>query len=71
LESLWRALRRLLRETDGQDLVEYALLAGFVALTGIVTLDLIRTAMGTAYTSWEGQTEVLSCMPDPGGGGCP
>lgn len=31
-ESVLRLLRRFLRSTSGQDLVEYALLAGFVAV---------------------------------------
>jgi Flp pilus assembly pilin Flp len=63
--------RRVFGEAAGQDVVEYALLAAFVALAGVAALNLIETAMGVAYTSWETQTELLSCMPDPGGGGCP
>lgn len=31
-ESVLRSLRRFLRSTSGQDLIEYALLAGFVAV---------------------------------------
>jgi Flp pilus assembly pilin Flp len=69
--SLRGLARRVFRDGGGQDLVEYALLAAFVALAGVATLNLIETAMGVAYTSWEAKTELLSCMPDPGGGGCP
>ena len=71
-ERSMRALvRRLFNETDGQDIVEYALLAAFVALASITALNLIQTALGTTYTSWDTKTQLLSCMPDPGGGGCP
>ena len=65
-------LRRLLVEEDGQDLVEYALLAAFVALASIVGIDALRGAMSGAYTRWN--TTMQNCwqMPAPGsGGGCP
>ena len=31
-------LRRLAREEEGQDLIEYSLLAGFLSITSILTL---------------------------------
>ena len=34
-------LRRLIRDTTGQDMVEYALLAGFVAVAATATLPRI------------------------------
>ena len=67
-----RALfRRLVNECDGQDIVEYALLVAFVALASAAVLKGIQTALGTAYQSWDTNAQLLSCMPDPGGGGCP
>ena len=67
-----RALfRRLVNESDGQDIVEYALLAVFVALASIAVLNGIQTALGTTYRNWDTKAQLLSCMPDPGGGGCP
>ena len=41
---------RLLREEDGQDLIEYALLATFVALVAIAG----ATLLGTALNGWFG-----------------
>ncbi len=64
-------LRRLLHQESGQDLVEYALLAGFVALASVAGLSAIEGALKTTYESWGTKTETLSCMPNPGGGGCP
>jgi pilus assembly protein Flp/PilA len=39
---------RLLRDEQGQDLIEYALLATFVSLVAIVG----ATALGTALNTW-------------------
>jgi pilus assembly protein Flp/PilA len=42
---------RFIREEEGQDLVEYALLAGLVALVATVTLTAIGTRVGAIYTA--------------------
>lgn len=44
-------LTRLVRDDQGQDLIEYALLATFVALLAIVGAGLL----GTALNNWYGQ----------------
>jgi Flp pilus assembly pilin Flp len=67
--NVW--LHRLLVDDDGQDLVEYALLAALVAIASVGVLSGLQTVMGTTYTSWDTKTQALSCMPNPGGGGCP
>jgi Flp pilus assembly pilin Flp len=65
-------LRRLVAEETGQDLVEYALLAAFIALASVVGVNALRAAMLTAYTSWNAATQSCWQMPAPGaGGGCP
>ncbi len=64
-------LRRFVSDESGQDSIEYALLAGLVALLTIPALDAIRSALRTAYLSWN--AAMLKCwrMPAPGtGGGC-
>jgi Flp pilus assembly pilin Flp len=71
VRSVRMLVRLLFDETDGQDIVEYALLAAFVAVASIAGLNAVQTALGTTYTSWETKTQLLSCMPDPGGLGCP
>ena len=45
-------LARLVREDDGQDVVEYALLAAFLGIVGYLTLTGIRTELSSTYTSW-------------------
>ena len=42
---------RLLRDDQGQDLIEYALLATFVALVSIAGATMLGTALGNWYGS--------------------
>lgn len=43
-----RLLTRAFREECGQDLIEYALLAGFISLVAITAI----TSIGTVVNSW-------------------
>ena len=61
-------LDRLIRDDDGQDLVEYAFLAAFVALTTVAALGLLQTELKTAYSTWNADIEDLWSVPDPGSG---
>jgi Flp pilus assembly pilin Flp len=64
-------LRRLMRDDDGQDLIEYALLSAAIGLAGMVAWAAISTSIGTAYQTWNTDVQNISaCTPDPGGGGC-
>ena len=67
-----RPLRaRLLRDDDGQDLIEYALLAAFVGVCAVAAWINIPPAIAAAYANWDAGVQGLSaCTPDPGGGGC-
>ena len=56
--------KRLWREDEGQDLVEYGILAGMVITIGIVIFTTISTKMGTAYTIWGDQIET-NWIPAP------
>jgi len=44
-------LRRFVREEDGQDMVEYALLASFISIVAIATLRLIGPLVNTIYVN--------------------
>ena len=42
-------LGRLIRDTDGQDLIEYALLAGFVSLVAVAAITNVGTALNGVW----------------------
>jgi pilus assembly protein Flp/PilA len=44
-------LARFIREEQGQDLIEYALLAGFIALVSIGAIAALGTQLNTTYDS--------------------
>ena len=44
-------LIRLTVEEDGQDLIEYALLAGYIALASVAMITNIGTGVNTVYTA--------------------
>jgi len=46
---------RFMREEAGQDLIEYALLAGFISLATVAAITSIGTALNTLYTNVKGQ----------------
>ena len=67
-----RLFSRLLIDEDGQDLIEYALLAAFIGTVGVLAWQSIGVGIFEAYGGWDTGVQGLSgCTPDPGGGGCP
>lgn len=53
-------LKKFWKEEDGQDLIEYGLLAGFIALSCVAALSGISGALNQGYTNV--QTEVNNAM---------
>jgi len=62
---LFRACTRLFREDSGQDLIEYALLTGFIGLAGVAAWAGVGTAMQAAYDSWVNHALADADMPEP------
>ena len=48
---MWRFLKRLRRDCAGQDLIEYALMAGFVAVSAGAVLPSIATTISSIFSS--------------------
>lgn len=48
-------LKRFWKEEEGQDLVEYALLLGFISLAVIAALTTMREALDSVYNSTAGK----------------
>jgi Flp pilus assembly pilin Flp len=60
-------LRRWLIEDDGQDLIEYALLASLIGFAAVGGVSVLRAAINSTYTIWDGaqQSDALVEVPDP------
>ena len=56
---------RLLREDQGEDLIEYALLCSFIAIVGVIAFQAIGDGMNTSYTSWDGAVDSIWEPPAP------
>ena len=50
MTKFYLTLTRLLRDKEGQDLVEYALLAGFIAVAAGALLPGISTSISTIFS---------------------
>jgi pilus assembly protein Flp/PilA len=55
-------LLRLVREDDGQDLIEYALLAAFISLAAVAAITQLGTAINNIYT------KISNTLEGAGGG---
>ena len=59
-----RLVLRAVREEDGQDLIEYAMLAAFISLVAIASI----TGIGEQVNSWyEGYANTIATIPGAGG----
>jgi len=61
--------RRLLFESDGQDIVEYALLTTFIGFAGAAAWNAMQTGLGNAYQSSSAAVWNLWEPADPVGAG--
>ena len=52
-------LRRLARDDAGQDLIEYTLLTGIIAIAGILVFPTIQSKMAAAYQDWNDNAQAI------------
>jgi hypothetical protein len=69
VRSLRADFGRLLVQTEGQDLIEYALLSATFGIGALAALTTLADAMGVAYADWLSGAQDLWEAPDPSGGG--
>jgi pilus assembly protein Flp/PilA len=50
-------LNRFVREEEGQDLIEYALLAGFISLTAVAAITAVGTQLNLLYDAVKTQVD--------------
>jgi Flp pilus assembly pilin Flp len=60
-----RLLRQLVQDDSAQDLIEYALLTGIIAIAGILLFPTIQSSMATAYQGWNDNAYNISEAPPP------
>lgn len=58
-----RFAMRLMKDESGQDLIEYALLAGFISLVAVVAITNVGTGVNAVYGNVDAQVQAI-----PGGG---
>jgi Flp pilus assembly pilin Flp len=58
-------LKRLCTDDSGQDLIEYVLLTGIIAIAGILVFPIIQTKMASAYQAWNTNAQDLWDPPPP------
>jgi Flp pilus assembly pilin Flp len=58
-------LLRLLADESGVDLIEYMLLATFLAIAGMLGIQVLGTAMNNSYQSWDDATQDAWEVSDP------
>jgi pilus assembly protein Flp/PilA len=51
--------KRFTREDQGQDLIEYALLAGFISLVAVVAITNVGTGVNAVYNNIDGQVQKI------------
>lgn len=56
-------LKRFVQEEEGQDLIEYALLAGFISLVAVAAITSVGQGVNGVYTNINAQVQAI-----PGGG---
>ena len=52
-------LRKLMRDDRGQDLIEYALLAGFISLVAVVAITNVGDGVNTVYGNIDAQVDAI------------
>ena len=52
-------IHRLVREDEGQDLIEYALLAGFISLVAVAAITSVGTGVNGVYNSVNTQVQAI------------
>ena len=52
-------LKRFVREDEGQDLIEYALLAGFISLVAVGAITAVGTGINGVYGNINTQVQAI------------
>lgn len=62
---MWR-LTEFIRDEQGQDIVEHALLAAIIGICAILVWQQLATTVGSAYSAADTNVQGLATPPNPG-----
>ena len=54
-----KLFKNFVQDESGQDLIEYALLAGFISLVAVVAITNVGTGVNTVYGNIDGQVQAI------------
>ncbi len=57
VHDVWSLCRQLAKRTEGQDLVEYAILTGLVSLVSVVSVGLLGVSVAVVFDMVAGQLQ--------------
>ena len=60
-------MKKFMKDEEGQDLVEYALLTAAVSVATVLGIAALGSAINSVYTAWDTRTQDL-WQPDPPAG---
>jgi pilus assembly protein Flp/PilA len=59
MSTMKAMLKRFVREEEGQDLIEYALLAGFISLVAVVAITQVGVGVNGVYNNINAQVAAI------------
>ena len=54
-----KLFKNFVQDESGQDLIEYALLTGFISLVAVVAITNVGTGVNTVYGNIDGQVQAI------------
>jgi len=61
VNNFMKLVKNLLKDESGQDLIEYALIAGLIGVAAVVTMGTLGTSIKNAFTSVS--SSITSALP--------
>lgn len=49
--NIWKTVRRMLKDTEGATMIEYAILASLIAVVSIAAITTVGTSVNTTFTT--------------------
>jgi pilus assembly protein Flp/PilA len=60
MKDIRNTLNRLMKDESGQDLIEYALIAGLIGLVAVATLQTLATSITGIFTKIQAKLDAIT-----------